>query len=75
LSPGNTTGLFSVSFNYLGAGTPSFQLFDTYTDTNFTPLDNGYTSVTPPPPTPNVIDNDIPIDTVGHRSLDAFDYP
>lgn len=52
LSPGSTSGPFSVSFDYLGAGTPTLQRFDTYRDLNFTLFDSGFTSALAPPPPP-----------------------
>ena len=53
LFPGGTDGLFSVSFDYLGVGTPSEQLFDVY-DANFNLLDSGIT-ITSPVPEPNTV--------------------
>ena len=53
LFPGGADGLFSVSFNYLGAGTPYEQVFEIY-DANFNLLDSGIT-ITSPVPEPNTL--------------------
>lgn len=53
LLPGGTEGLFSVSFNYLGAGTPYEQVFEVY-DANFNLIDSGIT-ITSPVPEPNTL--------------------
>lgn len=46
---GGTLGGFSVSFDYLGVGTPSSQVFDIVDPDTFATIDSGITTVPIPP--------------------------
>ena len=47
--PGNSLGIFSVRFYYLGAGTPGSQYFEIVDPVTFGVLDSGQTNLIPVP--------------------------
>jgi hypothetical protein len=49
ITPGSSLGVFSVSFTWLGAGSPGSQLFEVYDLATFEPLDSGRTTATSVP--------------------------
>jgi hypothetical protein len=58
ISPGTSLGGFSVSFDFLGLGTPGYQRFDIVDPNSFETLSTGFTSVAPvisAVPEPNIL--------------------
>lgn len=51
LAPGDSVGLFSVQFDFLGTGGPGSQFFEIVSANDFSVLDSGYTSLYEPPGT------------------------
>ena len=49
IAPGNSLGIFSVRFDYLGGGTPGSQYFEIVDSFTFDLLDSGQTSPVPVP--------------------------
>lgn len=49
IAPGYSLGIFSVRFDYLGAGTPGSQYFEIVNSSTFDVLDSGRTSPVPIP--------------------------
>lgn len=49
IAPGNSLGIFSVRFDYLGEGTPGSQFFEIVDTSTFAALDSGQTSLVPVP--------------------------
>lgn len=60
INPGTSLGPFSVSFDFLGTGTPGAQRFDIVDPNTFSTLSTGFTTpaVIAPPPTSNVPEPD-----------------
>lgn len=55
VAPGTSIGGFSVSFNWLGSGTPGSQYFEVINPVDFTALDSGMTTASAAVPEPGSI--------------------